>query len=127
MKTLCKSDPLLDYWKSPCDLPAYLADQIQALNPLELAPLDVRLEMLCVEPVGCILVVVQYISATAITPLPTPTIMLVTAPLLATLGNLDKDDEPGVFLTGIWQESVLQAFGTALDPKIAHHPPTCGK
>jgi hypothetical protein len=50
-KTLCKSDSMLQYWKAPRNLPIYLHDKTQALNPPELAPLEACLAMLRAEPV----------------------------------------------------------------------------
>jgi hypothetical protein len=101
-KTLCKSDQTLQYWKSPCDLPAYLTARAQELNSTELSTIVLRLTTLQAAPVGCILVVVQCITATATSPTPPPVIMLIAAPSLATLGILDKEeDEPGLFLADI--------------------------
>jgi hypothetical protein len=48
--------------------------------------------------------------------------MLVAAPSLATLGILDKDDEPGIFLVDIWDTSAVKVFGPAFDPEISHCP-----
>jgi hypothetical protein len=55
-------------------------------------------------------------SETATTPPPTPIIMLVAAPSLATLGVLDKDDEPGICLANIWDTSIVRVFGPTLIP-----------
>jgi hypothetical protein len=38
-KTQCKANSTLHYWKSPEDLPAYLAYKVQALNPTTLTPM----------------------------------------------------------------------------------------
>jgi hypothetical protein len=122
-KTSCKSDPTLQYWKTPLDLPTYLSDQTNKLNPSELVSTESRLATLRADPVGCILLVVQLVTAApTTTPPPPPIIMLVAAPSLATLGALDEDDESGILLADVWHSSVLAAFGTALDQEIAHCP-----
>jgi hypothetical protein len=120
-QTSCKSDPSLQYWKSPTiSLPILKSSKV--LNPSELVPLESRLAMLRADPVGCILMVVQLISVPATTPPPSPVIMLVAVPSLTTIGLLDKDDETGILLANIWHYSILAAFGAGLDPEIAHRP-----
>jgi hypothetical protein len=46
MKTQCKSDLTLHYWKSPAGLPAYPSSQVQALNPTTLTPLKTRIDVI---------------------------------------------------------------------------------
>jgi hypothetical protein len=85
-------------------------------------PLDIHLATGHAKSMGCILLVVQLMTETATTPPQTPIIMLVATPSLTTLGVLDKDDKPGIFLANIWDTSVVIFFGPNFDPKIAHCP-----
>jgi hypothetical protein len=82
MKTQCKSYPTLHYWKSPTNLPAYLAYKVKnKLHPGTMATEDSHLEMLCTRPIGCILLVIQDVSSNDCPPI----ITLVAAPSMATI------------------------------------------
>jgi hypothetical protein len=48
----CKSDPLLQYWKSPTDLQSHLDYKVNVLNPGIMTTGDVCLEMLQTNPLG---------------------------------------------------------------------------
>jgi hypothetical protein len=81
-KTQCKSGPSLHYWKSTTKLPIHLASTAMALNPTTtMTTADVCLRQLRIEPIDCILLVVQAASPGSF-----PFITLVTAPSMATLG-----------------------------------------
>jgi hypothetical protein len=80
-----------------------------------------RLGKLCLEPVGCILLVTTTVSATNHTANPTPIITLVVAPSLATLGSI-TNAPPGILLANIWAESVLQPFSSLIDSDQPHCP-----
>jgi hypothetical protein len=40
----------------------------------------------------------------------------------ATLGVLEEDNEPGIFLADVWDPSVVQVFGDDFDLELAHCP-----
>jgi hypothetical protein len=71
---------MLHYRKSPTDLPAYLAYKVNELNPGTMATADSCLEMLCTNPIGCILLVIQDVSSGSV-----PIITMVAAPSTANI------------------------------------------
>jgi hypothetical protein len=96
---------------------------MQQLNPTTMMPLKSRLAItLRTKPMGYILVVVQLMTTPTVNPPPPPVIMLVAAPSMATLGVLEEDKYPGIFLANIWQPHVLQVFGKDFNPELAHCP-----
>jgi hypothetical protein len=96
-KTQCKSDPDLNYWKSPVALSASLNKTVQALNPTTLATTTSRLEALRTDTVGCILLVTQCINSANSTKPDPPVITLVAAPSVATFKSPPTPEEaPGV-------------------------------
>jgi hypothetical protein len=82
MKTQCKPDLTLHYWKSCSltNLPAYMAYKVNELNPGTMTTADSRLAMLHTDPISCILLVIQGMSSSR-----PPIITLVAAPSEATI------------------------------------------
>jgi hypothetical protein len=121
-KTQCKSDSTLRYWKSPADLPAYLSYKVKELNPTTMTTLQDRLDAFRTEPIGCIILVTQYInSATSNAPNP-PVIMLIAAPSMATLGPITQEDPPGLLYEDLWDAEVLAPFETHINIEEPHCP-----
>jgi hypothetical protein len=104
------------YWKSPANLPAYLAYKVNALNPGTMATADSHLEMFSSDQIGCILLVVQAISSSS-----PPIITLVAAPFMATI-SASSTGNPPVLLANIWAKSVLQPFAAMIDMDQPHCP-----
>jgi hypothetical protein len=123
IKTLCKTNPTLQYSKAAAaDLPLYLGDKMDALNPSALVSTGSCLATLRKAPVGFILLVVQSIQAIPTTLPPPPVIMIVIALSLATLDTLEDDEEPGIFLANIWDPKVMAIFGKDFNPEDPHCP-----
>jgi hypothetical protein len=113
----CKSDPTFHYWKSPANLPAYLAYKTKELNPDTLATAASCLDMLRTAPIGCILLIVQDILPGY------PIITLIAAPSMATINTAGStSNPPGILLADIWAESVLQPFTDNVNLDQPHCP-----
>jgi hypothetical protein len=53
-------------------------------------------DVLCIKPIGCILIVTQLINPENASAPGPPVIELVAAPFMANIGLLSKDDTPGI-------------------------------
>jgi hypothetical protein len=81
-----------------------------------------RLDTFRTEPIGCILLVTQYInSATSSTPNP-PIITLIAAPFMATLGPITQEDPPGLLYEDLWDATVLAPFEAHISLEEPHCP-----
>jgi hypothetical protein len=85
-----------------------------------MTPLQARFDVFCTEPIGCILLVTQYInSANASAPDP-PVISLIAAPSMATIGPITQEDPPGLLYADLWEAMVLAPFATHLNIEEPH-------
>jgi hypothetical protein len=113
----CKSNPMLHYWKSPTDLPAYMAYKVNELNPGTMTTSDSHLATMHIDTIGCILLVIQDVSSNR-----PPIITLVVAPSMANINACSTSNPPGILLANIWANLVLQPFLDVVDMDQPHCP-----